>query len=239
MEAQSLPNTDSPVICVLSGGLDSTTLLYYLKSVYKDKVYALTFNYNQRHNIEIEKAKLSCQITKTPHKIIDIDFFGHLVSPVTALTSESDIQIPKIKDVLGDPQPVSYVPYRNMLFLTLGLSYAETVKANYIFIAVQSTDLYGYWDTTPEFMDAMNKVSSLNRKHQIQLNAPFNYLLKSDEIKLGIDLGVDFSNTWSCYNGPDDKGRACGCCPTCAERIKAFMDIGKQDTIQYAIDINW
>lgn len=233
---EQLPNDNKRVISVLSGGLDSTVLLYLLKRKYNDNVIALSFNYNQKHSKELEKASETCMLTNTPHKIINIDFFGDLVSPVSALSNKELVEVPKIQDVLGDPQPKTYVPYRNMLFTTLALSFAEVENANYVFLGVQSTDLYGYWDTTPSFIERMNGVSELNRKSQIEILAPFNALLKEHEIKIGIELNVPFHMTWSCYNGHD---RACGKCPTCAERIKSFMNCNMADPIEYEIDIKW
>ena len=224
-----LPTDNNKIISVLSGGLDSTVLLYLLKEKYKDDVIALSFNYNQKHSKELEYAKLTCKNTNTPHKIIDINFFGDLVSPVSSLSDNSEIKVPKLREVLGDPQPTTYVPYRNMLFVTLALSYGEAVNANYVFLGVQSTDLYGYWDTTPSFIDRINNVSQLNRKNQIQILAPFNNLLKDDEIKIGLELKVPFENTWSCYNGRE---KACSTCPTCSERIKAFMNCNIPDPIE-------
>ncbi|MFW6219585.1 MAG: 7-cyano-7-deazaguanine synthase QueC [bacterium] len=234
-----LPNSKNNIISILSGGLDSTILTYLLTAKYgKDKVIALTFNYAQRHYVELYKSKKTCQKLGIHQKILDIEFFGELTENVSALSKKSKIDMPKIQDVLGDPQPVSYVPYRNMLFITLALSFAESNNADNVFIGVQSCDLYNYWDTTPEFIDRINNVSMLNRKNQIIINAPFVDLTKKDEILLGNDLGVDFSLTHTCYN-PDELYRSCGTCPSCAERIKNFIDAGMIDPIEYQIDINW
>ncbi len=235
----NLPDTKKNVISILSGGLDSTILTYLLVNKYgNEKVIALTFNYAQRHYVELYKSKKTCQKINIKQKILDIEFFGDLVENVSALSGKSKIEMPDIKEVLGDPQPVSYVPYRNMLFLTLALSFAESNNSDNIFIGVQSCDLYNYWDTTPEFIERINNVSMLNRKNQIQINAPFVNYTKKDEILLGQKLNVDFSLTHTCYN-PDELYQSCGTCPSCAERIKNFMEAGLKDPISYQIKIGW
>lgn len=230
-------NNDHAVV-VLSGGLDSTILTYLVNDLYKNRVHTISFNYHQRHNIELECAKRTCTKLNIPHKIISIEFFGDLVSPISAL-SGNIVEVPNIKEVLGNPQPVTYVPYRNMLFLTLALSYAEVINSKNVFIGLQAHDLYQYWDTDVKFVDKMNAVSSLNRMHQIKIVAPFVELSKAQEIKVGQELGVPFEDTWTCYAGPNELGQACGTCPSCAERIKNFMDAGIKDPVPYAVDIPW
>jgi len=232
------PKTNQNVVSILSGGLDSTILTHLLVRDYgKNRVLALTFDYNQKHRIEIEKSKQTCLDLDITQQIINIDFLGDLIKNVSALSSNSKLETPNIKEVLGDPQPLTYVPYRNMLFLTLGLSFAESNNANYVFTAVQSSDLYGYWDTTPEFIERINKVSELNRKHQIKIEAPFSRLSKKDEILLGNEIGVDFAKTHTCYDPLGEK--SCGKCPSCSERIKNFIDAGIKDPIPYNINIDW
>lgn len=236
---RELPNTDKNIITILSGGLDSTVLTYLLVNKYgNNNVIALTFNYNQKHVIELTKAEKTCEKLNIKQKVLNIEFFGDLVQNISALSKNSSIDTPNIKDVLGDPQPVTYVPYRNMLFLTLAMSFAESNNSNNIFIGVQSCDLYNYWDTTSEFIESINNVSMLNRKNQIMINAPFVNLTKKDEILLGKDLNVDFELTHTCYN-PDDLHRSCGSCPSCSERIKNFIDAGIKDPINYQINIEW
>ena len=225
-------------VIILSGGLDSTTLLHYVKKELKyDEIYALTFNYGQRHKKEIECAKYQAtSVGCKEHKIIDISFFKDLTKGASALTDES-IHVPHIKDVLGDPQPITYVPNRNMILLSIATAYAESVGASDVFYGAQAHDTYsGYWDASPEFLDKINEVLSLNRRHIISIKAPFIHLKKRDLIALGLKLGVDYSRTWTCYNGKD---KACGVCPTCSDRIKAWKDIGQKDPLEYAIDIEW
>lgn len=195
----SLPKTEKNVVCVLSGGLDSTILLYLLKKKYNDKVIALTMDYGQRHNVELEKAKLTCKKTNTPIHILPMNFISEVTKNVCALSGYKNVDVPDIKDILGDPQPVSYVPFRNMMFLTLALCFAESNDSEFIFIGLQSHDLYMYWDTTPEFMFRINHIASLNRQHPINIMAPFVEFSKKTEIKLGLQLDVPFEDTHTCF----------------------------------------
>jgi len=225
------------VVSILSGGLDSTVLTYYLVDKYgSENVFALTFYYNQKHQFEIEKASKTCQKLNIQHKIIDISFLGDIVAPVSALSSKSSIDVPELKDVLGDPQPITYVPFRNTILLSLALSFAESNGCEKVFYGAQKNDLYGYWDTTEEYVNKLNDLIQLNRKHKITVEAPFTNFTKADEIKLGLKLNVDFKDTNSCYT-PNEKGEACGVCPTCKERLKGFEDNNIKDPIPYAIAI--
>lgn len=244
-----LPDTNKNVICILSGGLDSTILLYLLKKKYGDNVIALSFNYNQRHDYELKCATATCKKTNTPHQIIDIGFFGDVVANVSALSNSKNVDVPNIKDVLGEPQPVTYVPFRNLMFISIALGFAESNDATHVFIGLQAHDLYMYWDTTPDFVERVNSVANLNREHLISIEAPFVDLNKCDEIKIGNELGVDFGDTWTCYTGPcievdnNNFGHfhmlACGTCPSCAERIKNFMDADVKDPVEYKVKTPW
>ena len=234
---QSLPASDKPVVCILSGGLDSTILLYLLKKKY-DTVYALSFDYNQRHNFELLCAKRSCNKLGVPFTKLPVGFYGDMLKDVSALAS-GDVEMPDIKDVLGDPQPVTYVPFRNMLFMTFALSFAEAMGAGHIFIGLQAHDLYMYWDTTMEFVDRLNSVAELNRMHPISIIAPFVELSKKEEIEIGNQLGVPYIDTWTCYAGPNEHGQACGTCPSCAERIKNFYEAGVKDPVSYNVKTPW
>lgn len=235
----SLPNTKKPVVCVLSGGLDSTTLLYLLVAKYgKDNVHAITYFYGQKQALEIELAKQSCAILGVKHKLIDISFLGEIVSPVSANIAGSNIDMPTIQDVLGDPQPVTYVPYRNTLLFTIGFSYAEANDCEFVFSGLQTQDSYNYWDSTQYFIDALNELSQLNRQHGIKLMTPFAKLSKTEEVELGIALDVNYEYTLTCYN-PDAWGDSCGTCPSCAERIMAFKNNNAIDPRSYSININW
>lgn len=197
----------------------------------------MTFDYNQRHNIEIEKSKITCEKTNTPQQIININFFGDLVKNYTCLIKNSDLKTPNIKEILGDPSPITYVPFRNLIFISLACSFAESNCANYVFIGLQTHDLYMYWDTTPQFLENVNNICNLNRKSKILINAPFINISKSEEILLGRELNVPFEDTFTCYNPvfENDKILACSTCPSCSERIKNFMDVNCKDPIEYKI----
>lgn len=226
-------------VSILSGGLDSTILTYKMvKDFGREAVVALTFNYGQRHDIEIHNAIKTCHKLGIEHKIIDISFLGEVVSPVCALASGTDVEMPTIQDVLGDPQPPTYVPYRNMILNSIGFSFAESVGADAIYTGLQVHDEYSYWDTSHAFIDAMNNVSVLNRQNSITLEAPFADMSKADEIDLGKLLFVPFEDTWTCYRGELGEG-ACGKCPSCSERIMNFAISGIQDPIPYETFINW
>jgi 7-cyano-7-deazaguanine synthase len=221
-------------VVLLSGGLDSTTLLYYaVKEHGNDNIFALTTNYGQRHSIEIEKAKISCKKLGVKHKILDISFLSEIVKNVSALSNSGDVKMPDINEILGDPQPPTYVPFRNLILHSIALSFAESNSCEVVYLGIQVHDLYSYWDTTPEFVEAVNKVAQLNRHHYIVMKAPFVSLEKAEEIKFGLKLGVPYEDTWTCYTGPNEKGEACGTCPSCAERKGAFKKLGIVDPIPY------
>lgn len=229
------------VVSVLSGGLDSTVLLYKLVKDYGlENVYVITYRYGQKHSIEIAKAIESTHRLglQDKHLILDISFLGELVKDKSSLSSFSNIEVPEITDILGDPQPVTYVPFRNLIFHSIALSYAENIGATKVFLGLQEHDLYSYWDTSEDFVKAVNSMTSLNRQSKITLETPFIRMSKEEEIRLGIELGVDFKSTWTCYRGPRE-GQACGVCPSCSERIMNFIKAGIEDPIPYEIDIDW
>lgn len=217
-------------IVIVSGGLDSVTLLHHLVKTAERNPAVLTFLYGQKHTKEVEFARIQVSILCcTEHQVIDISILQPLFSS-SALVSE-DVAIPNINEVMGDPQPATYVPNRNMIFLALAAAYAETLGVQDIYYGAQSHDMYGYWDTTIEFLDGLNGVFHLNRKTPIRIQAPFVSKSKTDILRIGLDLNVNYASTWSCYEGEDV---ACGRCPTCAERLKAFEEIGLPDPIPYA-----
>lgn len=236
---KSLPNTDKNVVSVLSGGLDSTTLTYLLAHHYgAERVYALSYFYGQKQSLELEKAALTCKKLGIKHKLIDISFLGEIVAPVTSNVTASTISVPTIEEALAHPQPPSYVPYRNLILNSIACSFAESNEAEFIFSGLQGVDTYHYWDTTPEFVSALNSTTVLNRVNPVQLVAPFNGLMKHDEISIGAELNIPYEDSLSCYD-PDTKGNSCGVCATCAERIKNFMVAGYKDPVPYNRDINW
>ena len=227
-------------VLVLSGGLDSTILAYKIHSELKEgeKLFAITYNYGQRHSIEIDKAKMTCQKLGIDHRIIDISFIGDIIAPVSALSNKKEVAMPTIKDTVGHPQPVSYVPFRNLLLTSMAMTFAESNGADEVYLGLQSIDSYAYWDTSPEFVESFNNVSALNRLKSISLKAPFISMTKKDEILLGLTLNVPFEDTWTCYSGEEGHG-ACGTCPSCSERIMNFAKAGLKDPCRYAKEIDW
>lgn len=215
-------------LVVTSGGLDSTTLLWDVASRGYDEVRAVTFDYGARHSKEIDCARSNCQLMGIPHDVIELEVLESLAAIAGSALVNRNVDVPHVRDVMGDPQPVTYVPNRNMIFLSVVAALAEAYGCEHLYYGAQKHDIYGYWDATPNFLSAMNAVFSLNRKKPVQLLAPYINHSKGDIIRRGIELGVDYSETWSCYNGGE---KPCGTCSTCAERIKGFADNGLIDPL--------
>lgn len=216
-------------VAIVSGGMDSVTLLHYLTTQMQRRPAVITFDYGQKHAKEIDFARWQvAELGIENHFVLDIKTMLPLFGR-SALTS-AETPIPNSLDVLGDPQPPTYVPNRNMIFLALAVAYAETQQAKEVFYGAQLHDLYGYWDTTPTFLTRLNEVYSLNRRLAVQIRAPFVEKSKTEIVRLGLQLGVDFAHTWSCYEGRE---KACGICPTCNERLNAFEAMGMIDPVPY------
>ena len=229
-------------IIPLSGGLDSTTIAYIMK--YErgiEDLHLISFNYGQRHSVELDFANyVSAKLESKSHQIIDLDFFPQ-ISTNSALTND-DVGVPDMKDVLGHPQPPTYVPFRNQLLLTICCSYAETMKSNIVCHGAAEIDTHsGYWDGSIEFIENMNKLLNLNRSHKITLEAPLIKMSKAEIITKALELGADLSRTWTCYNPPvwDVTPISCGKCPSCSSRIQGFIEAGVKDPMEYVIDIDW
>jgi len=236
----ALPDTDQNVVSVLSGGMDSSIMTYILVAKYgKERVFALSYNYGQKQVKELEMAAKTCEYLGIAHKVLDLGILGDIVKDVSANIGGTNVAMPTIKDVLGDPQPKTYVPFRNMILNSLAFSFAESNKASHVFTGLQVHDEYGYWDTSQKFVDNMNAVASLNRTHKVKLEAPFSQLAKWEEIKIAEELGnVKLEYTLTCYD-PDSSGRSCGVCPSCSERIQNFIRAGVRDPISYVHGIDW
>ena len=235
-----LENLNYNVLVILSGGLDSSVATMMLVDKYgKDNVSALTFDYNQKQKIECSKAAIFCRELEIKHTILDLSVLGEIAKPLSANITGTDIDMPNIKEVLGDPQPVTYVPFRNMILLSLALSHAEVQKCSKVYTGLQVHDEYGYWDTTQKFVDTMNVVASQNRTHSVEIEAPFSQMSKAEEIEVAIELGQFdlLRHTLTCYN--PQGVLSCGKCPSCAERIMNFMKVGRKDPIPYDIEIDW
>ena len=224
--------TDAPAVdsvAIVSGGMDSVTLLHYLVKVQKRTPAVITFVYGQKHAKEVDYARTqAASLNCHTHLVLDLSLMQPLFA-TSALVS-ADAAIPDVQEVMGDPQPPTYVPNRNMIFLALAVAYAETNEVADVFYGAQRHDVYGYWDTTPQFLDGLNDVYALNRKSPIHIHAPFVQFSKTDILRQGLEMDVDYGMTWSCYAGGD---AACGTCPTCAERLKAFADTGIPDPLPY------
>ena len=221
----------------ISGGIDSTVLLHHAVKCgeYSGGVYAISFDYGQRHSRELDYAKRTVQHLNVPHKVIDLNFFRQVVDS-SSLTN-SNIKVAKTRDVLGDAQTVNYVPFRNQMLLSICCAVAESVKADTVFHGAAQIDTQsGYWDGSKEFLSSINELTALNRKHRVNVEAPLIELSKKEIIEWGNDLGVDFSDTWTCYEGED---KACGECTACSSRLKGFIDAGIVDPLEYSKDIPW
>jgi|TARA_B100000579_G_scaffold322845_1_gene272602 7-cyano-7-deazaguanine synthase len=228
------------VLVVLSGGLDSSVATMMCVDKYgKDNVQTVTFDYNQKQKLEIEKASDLCKELEVKHTILDLSVLGTIAQPMSANISGTEVDMPNIKEVLGDPQPVTYVPFRNMILLSIAMSHAEVQGCNKVITGLQVHDEYGYWDTTQKFVDTMNVVASQNRTHSVEIEAPFSQMSKAEEIEVAIELGQFdlLRHTLTCYN--PQGVLSCGKCPSCAERIMNFMKVGRKDPIPYDIDIDW
>jgi 7-cyano-7-deazaguanine synthase len=218
-------------VLLLSGGIDSTTLLYHVQNVIGvQRVHALSFLYGQKHAKEVEMAKWQASNADVSgHEIIDITFLKQLLQGSSALTDES-IAVPELDSVPDSErdQPVTYVPNRNMVLLSLAAARAEALGIEDLFYGAQAQDEYGYWDCTGEFLNGINAVLSLNRRKAVHVHAPFLAQSKGEIVSMGEKLGVDYAHTWSCYCGEDTP---CGTCPTCVERANAFASAGIEDPL--------
>jgi 7-cyano-7-deazaguanine synthase len=222
-------------IVLLSGGLDSTTCLAIAQSE-GFEVIALSFRYGQRHTNELECAAVIANAASVEHLIADIDLaaFGG-----SALVDDS-IDIPKhesVDELSADSVPVTYVPARNTIFLSFATAVAETRGAHDVFIGVNAVDYSGYPDCRPEFIEAFEVMANLATREGVEggrlcLRTPLIDLTKAQIIQRGIELGVDYSVTLSCYD-PTDDGRSCGHCDACLLRARGFADAGISDPTRY------
>ena len=235
-----LPQTKG-VVVILSGGLDSTiTMRLAVEKYGAENVSALTFDYGQKQAVEIEKARESTALLGVTHKVVDASFLGDISQGFSA-NVDTNIAMPTIQDVLGDPTPKTYVPNRNMILFSIAAAYAETREVDTILCGLQIHDEYSYWDTTARFVEAMNGVFNQNRKMQIKLVSPFSQLSKTEELELlrAVDGNLELAaSTLTCYN-PNQAGEACAKCPSCSERINAFMNVGEPDPTAYSVNIPW
>ena len=223
--------SDQPAVILLSGGLDSTTVL----AIAKDEgfhPYALSFRYGQRHEVELAAARrVADAMGAADHVVADIDLRPFGGSALTA-----DIAVPhhqRVED-LSEGIPVTYVPARNTIFLSFALAWAETLDASDVFIGVNALDYSGYPDCRPEYIAAYESMANLATKagvegrQHLRIHTPLIDLTKAQIIQRGVELGVDYGLTHSCYD-PDSDGRACGTCDSCLLRQKGFAEVGMED----------
>jgi 7-cyano-7-deazaguanine synthase len=217
-------------VCLLSGGLDSSTCLGVAR---RDgyECYALSFDYGQRHRVELEAAaRVARFFGAREHRVVKIDLraFGG-----SALTD--DIDVPKT-GVVSDGIPITYVPARNTIFLSFAMAWAEVLECSDVFIGVNAIDYSGYPDCRPEFIEAFERMANLATKAgvegrtRLRIHTPLAALNKAAVVRLGIEVGLDFALTHSCYD-PDESGQPCGGCDSCVLRAKGFAEAGVRDPL--------
>ena len=226
-------NKSQNAVVLLSGGLDSVTCLYWAKARYKS-VTAISFDYGQRHNSELDAAKSITKNADVNHRIINIDIAQLGGSSLT----DHSLSIPdgdtnKFEDAI----PNTYVPARNTIFLSYALAVAEVTNASHIVIGVSCIDYSGYPDCRPEYIAAFEQMANLATKagvtgHHLLIDTPLQQLSKAQTIELGLTLGVDYSQTVSCYQA-NAKGYACGTCDSCMLRQQGFAQAGVTDPTRY------
>lgn len=226
-------NTQRRAVVLLSGGLDSTTVLAIAKAE-RFELYAMSFRYGQRHSVELESAKrVATQLGVQKHVIVDIDLRQWGGSALT-----DDIAVPKGRapDAMSHGVPVTYVPARNTVFLSFALAWAETLGSQDIFIGVNALDYSGYPDCRPEYIEAYERMANLATKagveggQRLKIHTPLINLTKAQIIAKGLELGVDYALTSSCYDpGPADQ--PCGACDSCLLRAKGFEEAGTPDPL--------
>ena len=223
-------------VVLLSGGLDSTVLLHYIVKKAKKYVVPLIIDYSQRHSRETAYAVQHSLALNLNWRKIDAKFLGNITSCASVLTN-TDAAVPHIKDVVGLAQPPTYVPMRNLMFLSIAAALAESICADTIYYGAAEIDTHsGHWDCSEDFLDKINGILNLNREHKIKIEAPFITFSKEQIIKLGYELNVDFTQTHTCYNGQEI---ACGTCSSCSSRIQGFLSAGIKDPVKYNIEIPW
>lgn len=226
---------DQKAVVLLSGGLDSSTTLA-IAQARGFNTHAMSFRYGQRHTVELEAARrVAAAFAVSEHRIIDIDLAAFGGSALTA-----DIPVPKGRSEAEIAQgiPVTYVPARNTVFLSYALAWAEVLDASDIFIGVNAIDYSGYPDCRPEYIEAFQAMARLATKagvegeHALTIHAPLMHLTKKDIITAGLELGVDYGMTVTCYE-PTTRGEACGQCDACQLRLAAFRESGLRDPAPY------
>ncbi|WP_372965786.1 7-cyano-7-deazaguanine synthase QueC [Marinobacter sp.] len=213
------------VVVIYSGGMDSFTLLHLARAQGLN-VYALSFNYGQRHVRELEAARAVCEAEGIPHKVIDIRAMSDVMAG-SALTSDTEVPEGHYEE---DSMKATVVPNRNMILLSLATGYAVTVNAQAVWYGAHGGDHAIYPDCRPEFVEKMDAVCKVANYEPVAIEAPFMTMDKGDILAEGLRLGLDYGKTWTCYNGRE---RACGRCGSCVERLEAFAEQGLEDPLDY------
>lgn len=213
------------VVVIYSGGMDSFTVLN--KAIRDGKqVYALSFDYGQRHVKELDCARAVCKQLNIEHKVIDITSINQLLAG-SSLTDDIDIPEGHYQE---QSMKSTVVPNRNMILLSLAVGYAVSVGANQVYYGAHSGDHAIYPDCRPEFVQKMNDVCQIANYEAVEIYSPYLTVSKTDILTDGLKMGLDYSQTWTCYNGRD---KACGKCGACQERLEAFKDNNTQDPLSY------
>jgi 7-cyano-7-deazaguanine synthase len=229
-------NARAKAVVLLSGGLDSATVLAIAREANYD-AYALSFAYGQRHSWELECARVVARAGGArEHRTTSIDLraFGG-----SALTADIDVPKGRSTEEMSSAIPITYVPARNTIFLSFALAWAEVLGSSDIFIGVNALDYSGYPDCRPEFIEAFERMANLATKagvegrHALKIHTPLISLTKAEIIRKGLELGVDYSLTSSCYD-PSPNGQPCGQCDSCLLRQKGFRENGLSDPLKYA-----
>ncbi len=226
------------LVLSFSGGMDSSVLLFMAAERGYKEIHTVTFDYGQRHRREMQcvsfqerNLKEKYPDIKFTNKVLDVSYLKD-ISPTSSLTN-LDIDNPDISKIAGDAQPVSYVPFRNQMFITICCAYAESLGAETVWYgAAQVDSLAGYWDGSQEFVDSINQLTALNRQHRILIEAPLLSLSKAKIILEGVRLGVQFENTWTCYSNRED-GLADATTPSSSLRVQGFISAGYRDPVKY------
>ena len=227
---------DRLAVVLLSGGMDSATTLAMARAA-GHACHALSFRYGQRHGAELAAAeRLARKLGAVAHRIIDLDLAGFGGSALT----DPDIAVPEAP---GEGIPVTYVPARNTVFLSIALAWAEVLEADDIWIGVNAVDYSGYPDCRPEFIRAWTEMANLATKrgvegHRLSVHTPLIELSKAEIIRRGKALGLDYRDTVSCYQA-DAQGRACGVCDACRLRRKGFLEAGIEDETRYRTGVDF
>ena len=231
-----MPQPLKKAVILLSGGLDSATTLAIAKAE-GFEVFAISFRYGQRHRIELAAAaKVAAAAGAREHRVVEIDLsqFGG-----SALTSDLAVPKQRTADEMAAGIPITYVPARNTVFLSLALAWAEVLGASDIYIGVNAIDYSGYPDCRPEYIAAYERLANLATKAGVEgtsrfrIHTPLIAMTKAEIIRQGLKLGVDYSLTTSCYSPDAATGAACGACDSCLLRLAGFRDAGVADPIKY------